>query len=365
MDRHDIPGVTAKDVAFAHQADLNVQDQFGCRGLTYWFDEARGIAFCLVEAPKKESVQAMHNKAHGLMPHQIIEVDAHLVESFLGRIEDLENVDHSKTFIDETAMRVLMATDLNESPLMESKFGIKKGIELFNVHNHIIRAQIKKYEGREVEYGGNGMLVSFTSISKAVHCALEIQKEFRYHNDLSPGESLHIAVGLNAGMPVTTNHDFFEQVVLLARWMCFLAGPGQIMVSSEVFEMVKREDISIFYDRTYIRILSPKDEHFLNVLMDTIERYWAESTFNVLDLCKETGLSKSQLNRKITTLTGHSPNDFIKEFRLKQALELLDKRKGNISEIAFETGFSSPSYFSKCFLKRFGILPSNFTTHIQ
>lgn len=362
MDRHDIPGVTARDVALAHQADLKVQHEYGCRGITYWFDEAQGIAFCLVEAPKKEAVQAMHNRAHGLIPHQIVEVDTGLVESFLGRIKDADHVNHSDTYINETAMRVLLATDLKDAALMETRHGIEKTVKLFNKHNSIIRRQISEHKGREVETGGNGMLASFTSIVRAVDCAKKIQQEFKRYNDSVQGEGLHISVALNIGMPVTDRPHFFEEGVQLVQRLCYLAGPEEIMVSSEVFDQVKREDISIFEDRTHIRILSPKDEDFLNELMDSFERYWTDSNFSVKELCRDTGSSKSRLNRKVAFLTGHSPNEFIREYRLNKALDLIEHRKGNISEIAFETGFSSPSYFSRCFLRKYGILPSKMIT---
>jgi AraC-like DNA-binding protein len=59
-------------------------------------------------------------------------------------------------------------------------------------------------------------------------------------------------------------------------------------------------------------------------------------------------------------LTGKSPNTFLKEYRLNEALHLLDKNANNISAIAFDTGFSSPSYFSKCFQKKYGCLPSDY-----
>jgi len=68
MDRHDIPGLTAMDVAEGHKQDLLIQDRYDCRALTYWFDEKRGTAFCLIEAPKKEAVERMHDEAHGLIP---------------------------------------------------------------------------------------------------------------------------------------------------------------------------------------------------------------------------------------------------------------------------------------------------------
>ena len=59
-------------------------------------------------------------------------------------------------------------------------------------------------------------------------------------------------------------------------------------------------------------------------------------------------------------LIGESPNNFLKNYRLSKALELLDRKTLNISEIAYQTGFSSPTYFSKCFNEVYGILPSNY-----
>ena len=96
MDRHDLPNVTAKDVAAAHQEDLKVQEHFGCRGLTYWFDEERQTAFCLIEAPDEHAVKRMHDHAHGLVPHKIIEVDSNVVNAFLGRIESSSRKESSK-----------------------------------------------------------------------------------------------------------------------------------------------------------------------------------------------------------------------------------------------------------------------------
>ena len=63
MDRHDL-AVTAEDVAEAHRQDVKIQDKYNCKGLTYWFDEKRGSAFCLVEAPNKDCVIQMHDNAH-------------------------------------------------------------------------------------------------------------------------------------------------------------------------------------------------------------------------------------------------------------------------------------------------------------
>ncbi|MGH9962570.1 MAG: nickel-binding protein [Pyrinomonadaceae bacterium] len=60
MDRHDIRDATAEAVAAAHQQDLRVQANHKCKALTYWFDEQRGTAFCLIEAPNEGAVRVMH-----------------------------------------------------------------------------------------------------------------------------------------------------------------------------------------------------------------------------------------------------------------------------------------------------------------
>ena len=62
-------------------------------------------------------------------------------------------------------------------------------------------------------------------------------------------------------------------------------------------------------------------------------------------------------------LVGKSPNIFLRDYRLDKAVVLLEKGNGNISEVAYQTGFSSPAYFSKCFHKKFGIRPSNIVTN--
>ena len=75
MDTHQhVEGLTADAVAQAHQADLKTQQKYGVTYLRYWFDEASGKVFCLVEAPNKEVAIAVHREAHGLVADEITEV---------------------------------------------------------------------------------------------------------------------------------------------------------------------------------------------------------------------------------------------------------------------------------------------------
>ncbi len=71
---HHVEGLTAEAVAGAHQADLKTQAKYGVNYLQYWFDEASGKVFCLVEAPNKEAAEAVHREAHGLVADEITEV---------------------------------------------------------------------------------------------------------------------------------------------------------------------------------------------------------------------------------------------------------------------------------------------------
>ena len=85
-----------------------------------------------------------------------------------------------------------------------------------------------------------------------------------------------------------------------------------------------------------------------------------DENFGVFDLARELGLSRSQLLRKIKKTTGKSANQFIREIRLEEGVKLLHTEELTISEIAFKVGFSSPSYFNKCFLDFYGVTPGEF-----
>ena len=75
MDEHDLPGVKAGDVVGAHEADVKVQGKYGVDYKHYWVDEAAGKVFCLVEAPSREAATKVHAEAHGLVAHNLYEVD--------------------------------------------------------------------------------------------------------------------------------------------------------------------------------------------------------------------------------------------------------------------------------------------------
>jgi AraC-like DNA-binding protein len=94
--------------------------------------------------------------------------------------------------------------------------------------------------------------------------------------------------------------------------------------------------------------------------MQVIESNIADTNFGVENLGREIGMSRMQLYRKLNALTGYSPSDFIKRMRLQRAAQLLCQDSGTVSEVAYQVGFNSHAYFSKCFHDLYGKTPSDF-----
>lgn len=106
--------------------------------------------------------------------------------------------------------------------------------------------------------------------------------------------------------------------------------------------------------------INPLDKEFIEKVYSIIETHISNEQFGVEFLANEIELSRSQLNRKLKALTDYSANKFIQSYRLQRAKELLEKKEGNVSEIAMETGFKSTAYFVKCFGDKYGKTPGSF-----
>ena len=104
---------------------------------------------------------------------------------------------------------------------------------------------------------------------------------------------------------------------------------------------------------------SPDSDPFLRQLKDVIDQHMSETDLSVEDIGKEMLLSRVQLYRKVKALTGTTPVDLIRKARLAKAHTLLTDSMLSISEIAYQTGFTSPSYFNKCFRDEYGIAPGD------
>lgn len=356
MDLHIVPGVTAREVAEAHLLDVKIQDAYCCKAMTYWLDEDKGCVFCLIEAPDKESVREMHEKAHGLIPHDIIVVNPEVVQAFLGRIQDPEKTirppdTNLKVFADP-AFRIILLTKTMDARLLQHALGKERAQELLLLYSSIVREQSRNFNGSEVYRREEGFVISFTSHSQALECALAIRKHLG-----KAAQQIQLNVALHAGVPVDKDEAIFGAAIRFAQFLCSFSTQGQVTLSALVREQFKDNDWNLAVDTGQTRSLSASEETFLQALLDTLTANWQNAEFDVLDFCDVMSVSKSQLYRKCISITGMSPNSLLREFRLLRSLELLRKEDRNISQTTFDTGFSSPSYFTKCFQKRFGLQP--------
>ena len=108
-----------------------------------------------------------------------------------------------------------------------------------------------------------------------------------------------------------------------------------------------------------------RDEEFLSKCREIVLSHLNDPGLSVDLMVRELGMSRASVFRKLKTVVDMTPNDFMKQIRLKEAARLMVEGKYSITEIGYLTGFSSPSYFAKCFAKEFDILPTEFISKIR
>jgi class 3 adenylate cyclase len=243
MDRHDIHDATAEQVAAAHSADMAVQDRHACKALTYWFDEARGVGFCLVEAPSAGAVSEMHREAHGLIPNQVIEVNPATVSEFLGRVTDPDTAESE--VIRESAFRAVLFVDMVRSTDITRELGDAAAFGLARQYRDAVRNALLKHGGREVNRTGDGFLTSFDSAFAAVQCAIAIQSSLAAE-EAEPSGTFRVQakVGVGAGEPVLDGDDLFGSTINLTSRICDYAQPGQILASRVVRDLCMGKGVS-------------------------------------------------------------------------------------------------------------------------
>jgi class 3 adenylate cyclase len=232
MDRHDVPGASAEEIAAAHSLDVGVQSEHGVRYLTYWFEADSGSVFCLAEGPSIEAVEQVHREAHGMLADNIIEVEPGPVQAFFGSVPE-----HPVgTAYSESAVRAVLFTDICGSTEMTERLGDDRAMTLLHEHDAIVRDALARHAGREVKHTGDGIMASFSSVSSAVEAAIAMQRRFSERAD-DPDAHLDVRIGISAGEPVSDHDDLFGAAVQLAARLCSCSDPRGITVSVAVREL--------------------------------------------------------------------------------------------------------------------------------
>ncbi len=144
-------------------------------------------------------------------------------------------------------MVTILFTDVEGSTALTQRLGDAKARELLREHERIVREALKGHSGSEVKTMGDGFMASFSSATKALECAIAMQRVFAERNE-SAEEPIMVRVGLNAGEPIAEDDDLFGTAVNEAARITAAANGGEILVANVVRELAKGKDF-LFADR--------------------------------------------------------------------------------------------------------------------
>jgi len=364
MDIHLVGEVSVEETRKAHLADLAVQEKYGVKYHQYWFNEEAGAIYCLMEGPDKESCAATHKEANGITACQIIEVEGGMYDLFIGENQKLDHglVRRENGKID-TGYRYILTLDIIAKTKSSETIKFSQ-LKLPSEPKKKALQLIAEYSGKEVRTNGYDNIVAVFEVpEKALKCAREIQKEFLNRKDNSCPEMVEImfTMGISVGQPLTETEGFFVEAIRTSRRLCFIAGENEIIASMLFNELCDVNEA--MKKHISLRTIKSSEQKFLDSLLDIVENHISDHDFSVALLSRNMGVSRPQLYRKVSAITGRSPVTFIRDIRLNRALSLIKENRYNLSEIALEIGYNSPSYFSKCFREAYGVAPSRVAAH--
>jgi len=360
MDIHLLgEGFTLEDARKAHLRDLAVQEKYRVKYHQYWVNAETGTAYCLMEGPDKESCIASHREANGFTACQIVEVERGLYDLFIG---ENQKEDHGLVMHEDgkpdTGYRYILTLDIIAKTRSTGSIDFDQ-IKLPKRQKNKALQIISEFEGKEVHTEGYDSIVAvFIIPENALGCAHKIQNEFSNLREEknSENDDFVFNMGISVGQPLTETEGFFVEAIRMSHRLCQVAGENEIITTC-LFEELCDVNASI-KKHISLRAIKPSEQEFLGQLLDILENHISDHEFGVDYLSRDMGVSRPQLYRKVTAITGRSPVTFIRDIRLNRALSLIKENKYNLSEIALEIGYNSPSYFSKCFREKYGVKAS-------
>ena len=214
--------------------------------------------------------------------------------------------------------------------------------------------KFKKFNGTIITHNDNSYLVLFEFATDAILCALKIHSSFKYITPKFDTSIRQLKIGVS-----TTSNRQLNSAIELAINMCEVL-KNQIAITTSTKQLFKKENKHARIDKNLIRTLKPAEEKFLSDFIKVLNKQWGNADFSSGTISDYLSYSNSQIYRKVTSLTGKSPTLFIRDYRLNKALKLTHQKKLNITTTALQSGFKSPTYFTKCFKEKFNILPTKY-----
>ncbi len=341
IDLHIDHNLTPEVIKECHVADKSIQAKYGVRYLQILLNQPQGYLFCLIEGPDKESCAKVHQEAHGNIACNILEITESDFSALLANTKkDGTDFTLNSDGTLDTGIRALLGINLLGSP------------EHYSEAKEIIREGLQPNEGRTGEVLDNRLVVIFDNSTAAIDAGIRIRNKL-----IERTLPIELRMAVDIGSPLEVKGNFFEEVRKSLEYFSFVSMNGQVTVSSKVLQLYTGDHKPI---AGAVKVITSLDEKFLYQVMASVEKVWDKNDMTMPDFAREVGMSKSQLARRLKALTNLSPNDFLKEYKLRKAIALMEDQNMNIAEVTMAIGFSNPSYFTKCFRKRFGKAPSDY-----
>ena len=346
MDIHTVDSdkFSAEDVVKAHMEDLAIQDQFGVKQLKYWVNEQAKTIFCLMEGPDKEACNQVHLQSHGNTACNIVEVSDNEYNLFMGIGTDINDLAQTNSGDLDSGFRTILLVNVVCFSQLTNSF-LKQTQQLIIDHDGVI-----------VREPNSQIMASFVYATDAIKCALSIKNWFN-----SEKKSIAFNLAVISGKPVDEQGEtFFEETKAKVNSLCSLGLNRKMYLDFESITLSEKEFPNQKEKHNEFTIIGKDNFEFSINLSEIINRNFIRSDFNSGELITLLGLSKSKASRMIKSLTGMPPNQLIQESRLQKALNNLVLSTKTIAEIAYESGFNSPTYFTRTFKKKFEISPTEF-----
>ena len=155
------------------------------------------------------------------------------------------------------------------------------------------------------------------------------------------------------------NESLKEQVRKLFKEVVILRSRIEFLERENKKRLTKENNKRDVFQPNEVSIPS-FDEKLFKKALQIVEDNISNERFNISTFCSELGVSRTLLFLKIKLWSNFTPNELIKHYRMRRALQLLEKGKMIVSEVSYHVGYKNPKYFSKCFSQKFGLTPSQF-----
>jgi len=152
----------------------------------------------------------------------------------------------------------ILFTDVEGSTALTERLGDAKAREVLRNHERIVREALRAHGGAEVKAMGDGFMASFSSATRALECAVAMQRAFAAHDDEHPETPIRVRIGLNAGEPIAEDEDLFGTAVILAARIAAQAQGGEILASDVVRQLVAGKGF-LFADRGEVALRGFED----------------------------------------------------------------------------------------------------------